>query len=290
MAISVVLNTYNASKLLPKVLSAVKDFDEIVVCDMESTDDTVEIARKHGARVVTFPKKHYNRCEPARNYAISQARNEWVLVVDADELVTPDLRQYLQKFITKPGNVKGLYIPRKNFILDRFRRSTYPDYNMRFFMRDCVDWPPEIHSKPIIKGEVSKIPSNRRNLALIHIPPTVEGMIERDNRYTSAEADMMEKRPVNGFHLLFSPFIKFISEFIGRGSFRCGTAGLIAAINRSTCEFYRLAKLYEDNVRHKIADGAYGDLPTTVAQEKIRRLHEHEMALEEEENDIYSTR
>lgn len=290
MAISVVINTYNAAKLLPKVLLSVKDFDEVVVCDMESKDNTVGIAREYGARVVTFPKKHYNHCEPARNFAISQARSEWVLVIDADELVTPELRIYLRKFTAKPGNVKGLYIPRRNFILDRFRRSTYPDYSMRFFARDCVDWPPEIHSRPVIDGEVSKIPSNRRQLALVHIPPTVEGMIERANRYTSVEANSMEAQKISGFRLLYQPFGRFMKEFFFKGSFRCGSAGLIASINESVCEFYRLAKLYEDNVRHKIADGAYGDLPDALAQEKIRRLNEHEQALKEEENDIYSTR
>lgn len=87
MAISVIINTYNSALHLAKVLDSVSDFDEVVVCDMESTDNTVEIAKSKGARVVTFPKKHYTYCEPARNFAISQARFDWVFVVNADELV-----------------------------------------------------------------------------------------------------------------------------------------------------------------------------------------------------------
>ena len=274
MAISVVLNTCNDAKLLPKVLSCLKGFDEIVVCDMESTDNTVEIARSFGARVVTFPKNQYNHSEPARNYAISQARHDWVLVVDADELVSQDLRQYLYKFILKPGNVKGIYIPRMDFILDRFCRSVYPDYRMRFFARDNVKWPPEIHSHPIIYGEVSKIPSNRSKLAIVHIPPTVEEMIERSNRYTSLEAYKMNGCKVSTFSLLFYPFIRFFSVYFGKAAFRCGTAGLIFAVDASVREFYRLAKLYEEKVRHNIVGGDFGELPEEVAQEKIRLIKE----------------
>ncbi|MBR6494849.1 MAG: glycosyltransferase, partial [Prevotella sp.] len=85
--ISVVINTYNARQHLCEVLEAVKNFDEVVVCDMESTDDTVEIARQYGCRVVTFPKEGHTIVEPAREFAIHEAENEWVLVVDADEVV-----------------------------------------------------------------------------------------------------------------------------------------------------------------------------------------------------------
>lgn len=270
MAISVVINTYNAAKRLPAVLSCLKGFDEILVCDMESTDNTVETARSFGATVVTFPKKNYNYCEPARNYAISQARYEWVLVVDADELVSPELRRYLQKFTQKPGNVKGIYIPRKNYVFDRFHRSTYPDYSMRFFARNSVDWPADIHSHPIINGEVSKIPSNRQNLALVHIPPTVEEMIDRANRYTSIEAQEMHPHKVSGIELLSRPFLKFFGEYFGKAAFRCGTAGLIASINGSVCEFYRLAKIYEYNMRHKMEEWTYVDSPDDAELEKIQ--------------------
>ena len=79
--ISVVINTYNAEQFLAQVLEAVKDFDETVVCDMESTDNTVEIAKSHGCRVVTFPKGEHRIVEPARDFAIHQASNDWVLVI-----------------------------------------------------------------------------------------------------------------------------------------------------------------------------------------------------------------
>ena len=104
--ISVVINTYNASQHLAKVLESVKDFDEVVVCDMESTDDTVAIAEQYGCKVVTFPKGNHTCCEPARTFAIQSASNPWVLVVDADEIVTPELRKALYE-VEKEGRREG---------------------------------------------------------------------------------------------------------------------------------------------------------------------------------------
>ena len=85
--ISVVINTYNAEEHLREVLDAVKGFDEIVVCDMESTDSTTDIARRYGCKIVTFPKAGHKSAEPARTFAIQSASSEWVLVVDADEII-----------------------------------------------------------------------------------------------------------------------------------------------------------------------------------------------------------
>ena len=98
--ISVVINTYNAEKFLKRVLDSVKDFDEIVVCDMESTDKTVAIAKEYGCKVVVFPKGDCVSAEPARTFAIQSATMKWVLVLDADELVTPELKEYLYEHIS----------------------------------------------------------------------------------------------------------------------------------------------------------------------------------------------
>lgn len=140
--ISVVINTYNAELHLARVLEAVKDFDEILICDMESTDSTLEIAKKYGCKVVTFERKKYNIVEPAREYAIHEAKYPWVLVVDADEIVTPALREYLYQRISSSDCPEGLAIPRKNFFMGCFMRSHYPDYILRFFRQDKTHWPP----------------------------------------------------------------------------------------------------------------------------------------------------
>ena len=116
--ISVVINTYNAEKFLKRVLDSVKDFDEIVVGDMESTDNTVAIAKEYGCKVVVFPKGDCVSAEPARTFAIQSATMKWVLVLDADELVTPELKEYLYEHISHKDAAEGLWIPRKNYFMD----------------------------------------------------------------------------------------------------------------------------------------------------------------------------
>ena len=137
--ISVVINTYNARQHLAKVLESVKDFDEVVVCDMESTDDTVSIAEQSGCKVVTFPKANHTCCEPARTFAIQSASSKWAFVVDADEIVTPELREELYKIIQQPNVAAGYYIPRQNMFMSMFVRDFHYDYQLRFLLRDGTE-------------------------------------------------------------------------------------------------------------------------------------------------------
>ena len=139
--ISVVINTYNAELHLQRVLDSVKGFDEVLVCDMESTDHTLEIAKRNGCRVITFPKGEHTIVEPAREFAIHEARHRWVLVIDADEQVTPQLHDYLYAALSRNDAPEGIAIPRKNYFMGRFLHSAYPDYVLRFFRQDLTHWP-----------------------------------------------------------------------------------------------------------------------------------------------------
>ena len=127
----------------------------------ESTDETVEIARRNGCKTIIFPKGSHTICEPARNTAIQSASNPWVLVLDADEKITPRLRDYLYAFIENPSDVAGLFIPRKNYVMHRFRKSSYPDSQLRFLKRDGSDWLTTIHSHPTVAGRIDRIPSKK---------------------------------------------------------------------------------------------------------------------------------
>ena len=93
VGISVVINTYNAALHLEKVLESVKDFDEILICDMHSSDSTLEIAKKYHCNIIFHEKISF--VEPARNFAIQSAKNDWVLLLDADEVITTDLKTKL---------------------------------------------------------------------------------------------------------------------------------------------------------------------------------------------------
>ena len=159
--ISVVINTYNAEQHLRKCLEAVKDFDEVVVCDMESTDHTVEIAQSYGCKIVTFPKADHKSAEPARTFAIQSASNHWVLVVDADEIVTPELREVLYHLVQQPDVAAGYYIPRQNMFMSMFVRDFHYDFQLRFFIREGTEWPPYVHTFPKVQGRIEKLKANK---------------------------------------------------------------------------------------------------------------------------------
>jgi glycosyltransferase involved in cell wall biosynthesis len=246
--ISVVINTYQAALHLDRVLDAVKDFDEVLICDMESTDATLDIARKHGCRIVTFARREYNIVEPAREYAIHQATHEWVLVVDADEIVTPQLRQYLYQRIQEASCPDGLFIPRKNYFMGRFMRCHYPDHILRFFRKDKTHWPAIIHCQPEIDGRVEKIPAKRRELAFEHLAnDSVENIVSKTNQYTRNELERKQHRHYGTMAFLGRPLFRFFKVYILKGAILDGVPGFIKAVLEGYYQFIFLAKKYEQS-------------------------------------------
>lgn len=227
--ISAVLNTYNAAEYLDEVLLALAGFDEIVVVDMQSDDATKEIANRHGARIVEH--EPCGICEPARNAAIQAATSDWVLIVDADEIVPEALRDYLYETAASSDAPDALKIPRRNSFMGREMKCLYPDYVTRFARKDAIFWPPEIHSTPVVSGRVIEIPAKRKDLALLHLEKnTVASRLEKMMRYSGKE---VERRGPKKFRLLayvFKPFARFFRSFVLKGGWRDGQAGLLWAI------------------------------------------------------------
>lgn len=245
--ISVVINTYNAEKHLQQVVEAVKDFDEVIICDMESTDSTLSIARKLGCRIVTFPKGNIRIVEPARQFAIRQASHEWVLVVDADEIVTPQLRNYLYGRIAREDCPEGIAIPRKNYFMGRFMHSCYPDYILRFFRRDKCEWPPVIHSSPKIDGRVERIPANRRELAFEHLAnDSVAAITAKNNTYSDYEVPRRRQKNYGTGALICRPLFRFVKSYVVKRGFLDGKPGLIHAVLDAVYQFNIVAKLLEE--------------------------------------------
>lgn len=243
--ISVVINTYNEESVLGDTLGYYKDFDEIVVCDMESTDRTVEIAREHGCKVVTFPKGDINIVEPARNFAIQSASYQWVLLVDADEIITAKLKDYLYEYVKKDDCNDALLIPRKNYVMNRFVKNSYPDYQLRFFKKDKIDWPPFVHSKPKIDGTTNKIPSADMDLAMIHKSMTLYTKLAKMNTYTSNEIVKRPNEKVDIFRIFVKCSFRFFQYYILKGGIFQGMSGLILAVNEANYKFYTLIKIWE---------------------------------------------
>jgi glycosyltransferase involved in cell wall biosynthesis len=247
--ISVVINTYNAELHLRRVLESVKDFDEIVVCDMESTDHTIEIAKEYGCKIVTFPKKQYNIVEPARNFAIQSASLNWILVVDADELITPELHDTLYAEIAKPDCPKGFFIPRKNLFMGMFIRDFHPEYILRFFIREGTEWPPYIHSLPNIQGRIEKLKAGKEACMLHLMDETMHEYMEKMNLYTDNEVEKKRDRGYGLGALLWRPLWRFFKKYFMDGSYRMGTRGLIRAGMAAVYQFILVSKIIEKRYR-----------------------------------------
>lgn len=244
--ITAVVQTYNASLHLDRVLKSLKDFDEVLVVDMESTDDTVDIAKRNGARVEVWPRGEHRIVEAYREKAVHAASNPWVLVVDADEIVPKALREYLYAEINRDPSPRGMLIPLKNYFMGRWMKCYYPSYIFRFFHKEGSKWPYRIHSRPIINGPVIKIPHSRTDLAMIHLAnDSYRTCIDKLNKYTEQEKDRRAPR-YKRWQLFIAPWFCFAKTYIFKGGFRDGIPGFIHAVFDAFYRFSALSKIEEE--------------------------------------------
>lgn len=245
--ISVVINTFNEEENLPRALASVKELaDEVVVVDMKSTDKTVEVAGKGGARVYEYKKVGY--VEPARNYAISKALNDWVLVLDADEEIGKVLAKKIKKFVSEDKH-QYVRIPRKNLVFNKWMRHSrwWPDYNVRLFKKGYVSWAKEIHLVPITKGNGTDFPAKEQFAIVHHNYQTLEQYLERMNQYTSIQAEELAKK---GYKFIWKDIIKrstseFLSRYFAGEGYKDGLHGLALAILQAFSEVFVYLKLWQ---------------------------------------------
>ena len=155
--LSVVLATFNEEKNLPACLDSVTGLaSEIVIVDGSSTDKTTEIAKKYGAKVLVtqnLPIFHINKQK-----AIDLATKDWILQLDADEKVTPELKIEIQSTINnQQSTTNGYWIPRKNWFLGRFlmKGGQYPDYTIRLYRKGKGRLPQkDVHEQAVVEGKV----------------------------------------------------------------------------------------------------------------------------------------
>ncbi|MDR2469199.1 MAG: glycosyltransferase family 2 protein [Tannerella sp.] len=245
MEITVVIHTLNSDAVLRQCLESVKEFDEIIVCDMYSTDQTLTIAHEYNCRIVMH-KPCGGIPEPARAYAVGQAVGEWILVVDSDEVVPVALREYLYTLVRAPGSPDAWMIPRKNFFMQRFMHAAYPDYQLRFFRKEkFAGWPSTVHARPAINGIVRKAPKHK-GLDFIHMERNdIVTTLTKMNRYTDRELDRQKALRGSVIQLVFKPFFKFLHLYFLKGGCRNGKAGFIFCTLKALYKYLFAAKVIE---------------------------------------------
>lgn len=247
-SISVVINTRNEEKNLPRALASTKGLaEEIVVVDMESSDKTWEIAKRAGAKVYLHKPTGY--VEPARNFAISKATGDWVLILDADEEISKKLAQILKQIAGDSESVDFYRLPRKNIIFGKWIKHSrwWPDYNIRFFKKGKVAWGEIIHSVPETQGKGLDLKAIEDNAITHHNYESIEQFIDRLNNYTTQHAKLLIK---DGYKFSWRDVIakttaEFISRYFAGEGYKDGLHGLALAKLQAFSELVLYLKVWQ---------------------------------------------
>lgn len=233
--ISAVINVYNEAKNLDRCLKSLQHFaNEIIVVDMHSTDQSVAVATKYGAKVFSY--RWSVVVEPARNFALSKANGKWIILLDPDEYLGKTLKKELKKITTRT-DVDFVRIPRKNIILGKWIRHSHfwPDYLIRFFKKGTIVWDKKVHSQPTTKGHSLTLLDSEK-LAIRHRNyQNVTDFVLKNLRYSEARAnELIEadyKPKISDF--ILKPIQEFNSRFFAAEGYKDGLHGLILALLQS---------------------------------------------------------
>ena len=244
MNISVVIITFNEEKRLEPALKSVEGIaSEIIVVDSLSTDDTVKIAKKYTDCVF---KRRWTNFADQKNFANSKASLPWILSLDADERLSPELREDILQLKKREPDCSGFSMSRKVFYLGKWIRHSgwYPDRKIRLFQKDKARWEGEyVHEKLVLEGSVRKLNGSIHHFTYRNISEH----LDRINTFSGLGAQKLyaQKKKCRWYHLVFLPFSKFIKSFFLQAGFLDGYAGFVISVLHGHAIFMRYAKLKE---------------------------------------------
>lgn len=233
--LSVTLATYNESKNITRCLKAIEDIaDEIIVVDGQSQDDTVALVIKFKkARVISTTNKpmfHLNK-----QMGIDACKGDWILQLDADEIVTKELKEELLSIVAKEVSsvdIDGYWIPRKNYFLGTFLKKggQYPDPTIRFYKNGKAHLPcKDVHEQATVDGKIGFLKNDLEHYA----DTSFSHYLLRANRYTTLSAqELFDKKTPLSFlsflnYYLFKPLFWFLSTYFRHRGYVDGFAGFV---------------------------------------------------------------
>ncbi|MFN3397593.1 MAG: glycosyltransferase family 2 protein [Sulfurimicrobium sp.] len=237
---SVVIITLNTAQQLEACLQSASFADEIVIVDSGSSDATVEIALKYGARVIVQPWLGFG---PQKQFAVGQARNDWVLCLDADERVSDGLRASIVETLRQPA-FTAYRMARSNRFMGRYLRhgEGYPDWSLRLFERHHARWSDDtVHEKVLHDGPLGTLHGD-----LLHeSAQSLAAYLDKQNRYTTLQAQTMYRvgRRAGLGQLLLSPLMRFARFYFFRLGCLDGVPGLVHILIGCNNSFTKYAKL-----------------------------------------------
>jgi glycosyltransferase involved in cell wall biosynthesis len=241
--LTVTVITRDESAHIAAALQSVSWAAEIIVVDSGSTDDTVAIARRYATRV---ERREWPGYSAQKNYAAGVASNDWILSLDADERVTPPLADEIRRALAGEPRVRGYRVPRVTWYLGRWIRSTdwYPDYQLRLYDRRAGTWNGRrVHESVTLQGPPGLLRHELQHYAYRDLSDHLATI----DRYTTLAAEQWwsEGRRTNRFELLIHPRLAFLRNYLLRGGFKDGAAGLLVSKMNAYYVFLKFAKLWE---------------------------------------------
>ena len=233
----------NEEKNLAKCLNSVENLvDEIVIVDSGSTDKTIEIAKTFGAKIF---KREFDSFSNQKNYALSIATNEWVLHLDADEVLSKELVEEI-KFVIINTKLDGFYLIRTNFFLGKQMKYSgiNKEYRLRLAKKSVSKYVGGIiHEELIVNGKVGKL----KNIMIHNSYPTISSYFNKLEQYTTLGAKkLLEKnKKAKVIDIVFKPPFEFIKRYILKCGFLDGIRGFIWAVLYAFYTFIKYIKLWE---------------------------------------------
>ncbi len=240
-SVSLIVITRDEEAMIGQCLASAKPFcQELVVVDSGSTDHTVEIAAGMGAQVISHNFTNYVR---QKQIALDHASSEWVLLLDADEQATYELRREIEGVIGAPNAADGYRIQRVLFHLRHYyTRSIYRDRPVRLFRRTAgYIGGTDPHDKVIVRGRIERLKGPILHFSYRDIADHIDTM----NRFSTRSAAQLPPSPLAAVRMFTHPLWYFFNFYVLRGGFLEGGPGLYAAMTAAFHAFLKYAKVYE---------------------------------------------
>ncbi len=235
--LSVIIIALNQEAHIGPCLESVSFADDIVVVDTGSTDRTVEVARAFTDRIFTTEWRGFGA---TKNFALDQARGDWVFSLDTDERVSPSLKEEILQIIAADGSLDGYRVPRKNYFGGRWirRLGWYPDYTLRLFRRGKGRfWERAVHEEVLVEGPVGYLQNPLDHYSYNNLAQYAARQ-DRYARLAARELAASGRRPRPG-ELIWRPFFTFLKLYGLRGGFLEGSLGLTLAWHGSRYNFLK---------------------------------------------------
>lgn len=225
--LSVAMIAHNEEKNLARSLASASWADEVIFVDCASTDGTALAARDFNIRY--FVRPNSQAVYVNKQFAADQASSDWILILDADEEVSPALRSEIKRFMASPGGAAAAEMPRKNFYFGRWLRhgGKYPDTQLRLFARGRARFLPlPVHERLQVDGPVAKLRE-----PLLHYPYTTPAdMLTKRNFYCEILTRSYALKGRSRFFIIFRPFTRFFASYFLKLGFLDGVEGLRTAL------------------------------------------------------------